>query len=133
MAEARSWSISPSRHFCIHVVHVPLRQSYGRRSPASSASSRMYSSSATSTVTPLFLNVILCVLATGQVSGPRHQHKPDAYFDSKSSPGAPQTGHSSGGATPSSSSPQTVQTIATVIGGGGAPPPPPFFFSPAAR
>src|SRR5215218_8389191 len=63
MAKARSWSISPSRHFCIHVVHVPLRQSYGRRRPASSASSRMYSSSATSTVTPLFLNVTLCILA----------------------------------------------------------------------
>jgi hypothetical protein len=27
MAKAMSWSISPSRHLWMHVVHVPLRQS----------------------------------------------------------------------------------------------------------
>src|SRR5215211_5322144 len=47
----------------MHVVHVPLRQSYGRCSPASSASSRMYSSSATSMVMPLLWKVTLCDLA----------------------------------------------------------------------
>ena len=40
----------------------------------------------------------------------------------KSSPGAPQVGHSSGGCIPSNASLQTVQTIVTVIGGWGTSP-----------
>src|SRR5918997_1093962 len=103
----------------------------------------MYSSSVTSMVMPLFLKVTLCVFAIfSYEEGPDPDSRDRGLFKlsdlysslaSKSSGGAPQTGHSSGGWTPSISSPQTVHVMVTVIGGGGGAPASASFFSPVLR